>query len=73
MYFFLFQVTAVINKIKKSTQRHLNFVFYEISEYDFFFCLKMFPSQKNLFVITNFVKTRLHVNAVMKNFGVSHL
>ena len=46
MYFFCFQITAVINKIEKNTQRDLNFIFYEISEYVNFFCLKMFPSQK---------------------------
>ena len=50
MYFFCFQITAVINKIEKNTQRDLNFIFYEISEYVNFFCLKMFPSQKELLV-----------------------
>ena len=44
MYFFCSQVTAVINEIEKSTQRNLNFIFYEISEYANFFCLKMFLS-----------------------------
>ena len=42
MYFFCFQIT----KIEKNTQRDLNFIFYKISEYVNFFCLKMFPSQK---------------------------
>ena len=46
MYFFCPQITAIINKIEKNTQRDLNFIFYEISEYVNFFCLKMFPSQK---------------------------
>ena len=61
---FCSQITAAINKIEKSTQRDLNFIFYEISEYVNLFCLKTFPSQKKLLVNTNFVKTRLHVNAV---------
>ena len=46
MYFFCFQIITVINKIEKNTQRDLNFIFYEISEYVNFFCLKMFPFQK---------------------------
>ena len=46
MYFFCSQITAAINKIEKSTQRDLNFVFYEISEYVNLFCLKTFLSQK---------------------------
>ena len=41
---FCSQVIAVINEIEKSTQRNLNFIFYEISEYANFFCLKMFLS-----------------------------
>ena len=71
MYFFCSQVTAVINEIEKSTQYDLNFIFYEISSYANFFCFKMFVSQKKLLVNTNFVKARLHVNAVTKNYGVS--
>ena len=31
-YFFCSQITAAINKIEKSAQRDLNFIFYEISE-----------------------------------------
>ena len=50
MYFFCSQITAAINKIEKSTQRDLNFIFYEISEYVNFFCLKTFPLQKKLFI-----------------------
>ena len=69
MYFFCFQITAVINKIEKNTQRDLNFIFYEISEYVNFFCLKMFPSQKKLLVNTNFMKMMLHVNEVHENYG----
>ena len=64
MYFFCPQITAVINKIKKITQRDLNFIFYEISECVNSFCLKMFPLQKKLLVNTNFVKMILHVNEV---------
>ena len=64
MYFFCFQISAVINKIEKNTQRDLNFIFYVISEYVNFFCLKMFSSQKKLLVNTNFVKMMLHVNEV---------
>ena len=37
MYFFCFQITAVINEIGKNTQRDLNFSFDEISEYVNFF------------------------------------
>ena len=37
MYFFCFQITAVINEIEKNTQLGLNFIFYEISEYVNFF------------------------------------
>ena len=50
MYFFCSQITAVINKIEKNTQRDLDFTICEISEYVNFFCLKMFPSQKKLLV-----------------------
>ena len=68
---FLFQVTAVIDEIERSTQCDLNFIFYEISEYVNFFLLKCFLPKNKLLVNTNFVKTRLHVNAVTKNYGVS--
>ena len=64
MYFFCSQITAVINKIEKNTQRDLDFTICEISEYVNFFCLKMFPSQKKLLVNTNFVKMMLDVNEV---------
>ena len=37
MYFFCSQITTAINKIEKSTQRNLNFIFYEIPEYVNFF------------------------------------
>ena len=64
MYFFCFQITAAINKIKKSTQRDLNFIFYEVSDYVNLFCLKTFSSQKKMLLVnTSFVKTRLHMNA----------
>ena len=53
-----------MNKIEKNTQRDLNFIFNEISEYVNFFCLKMFPSQKELLVNSNFAITMLHVNEV---------
>ena len=43
MYFFGSQITAIINKIEKNTQREHNFIFYEFSEYVNFFCFKMFP------------------------------
>ena len=56
MYFFRSQITTAINEIEKSTQRNLNFIFYEIPEYVNFFL-----------VSTNLVKTRLHVNTVHKN------
>ena len=56
--------TASINKIEKSNQPVLNFIFYEILEHFNFFCLKTFPSPKKLLVNTNFVKTRLYVNTV---------
>ena len=46
MYSFRFQITAAINKIEKSTQRDINFIFYEMSDYVNLFCLKTFPSQK---------------------------
>ena len=36
MYFFCSQVPVIINEIDKSTQRGLNFIFHEISEYNFF-------------------------------------
>ena len=49
MYFFCFQITAAINKIKKSTQRDLNFIFHEVSEYVNLFCLKTFSLQKKAF------------------------
>ena len=42
MYFFCSQITAIINKIEKNTQRDHNFIFYEFSEYVNFFCFKMF-------------------------------
>ena len=64
MYVFCSQITAVINKIEKNTQSDLSFIFYEISENVNFFCLKMFPSQKNLLANINFVKIMLHVNEV---------
>ena len=73
MYFFCFQITAVINKIEKNTQRDLNFIFYEISEYVNFFCLKMFPSQKKLLVNTNFVKMMLHVNEAHEKLWGIHV
>ena len=47
-YFFCFQITAVINKIEKNTQRDLNFIFYEISEYVKFFVLKCFLRKKTV-------------------------
>ena len=82
MYFFCSQVPVIINEIDKSTQRGLNFIFHEISEYNFFITmartfLLTFLSlnvsfQKKLLVNTNFAKTRLYVNAVMKSYGVSH-
>ena len=70
MYFFCFQIITVINKIEKNTQRDLNFVFYEISEYVNFFCLKTFLSQKKLLVNINFVKMMLHVNEVHELWGI---
>ena len=72
-YFFCFQITAVINKIEKNTQRDLNFIFYEISEYVNFFCLKMFPLQKKLSVNTNFVKMMLYVNEVHEKLWRIHV
>ena len=73
MHFFFFLITAVINIIEKNTQRDLNFIFYEISEYVNFFCLKMFPLQKKLLVNASFVKMMLHVIAVHeKLWGNSH-
>ena len=73
MYFFCFQITAVINKIEKNTQRDLNFIFNEISEYVNFFSLKMFPSQKKLLVNTNFVKMMLHVNEAHEKLWGIHV
>ena len=64
---FCFLITAAIKKIEKSNQRDLNFIFYEISEYVNLFYLKTYPSQKKLLVNTNFVKTKLHMNAVHEN------
>ena len=64
MYFFGSQITTATNKIEKSTQRDLNFIFYEISEYVNFFCLRTFLSQKKLLANTNFLKTTSYVNAV---------
>ena len=68
MYFFCSQITAAINKIEKSTQRDLNFIFCEISGYVNFFCLKTFPLQNKLSVNTIFVQMSLqmglHVNVV---------
>ena len=52
----------------------MTLTFYEISEYvNFFFCLKMFPSQKKLLVKTNFVKMMLHVNEVHEKLWGIHV
>ena len=51
-------------KLSKVPNVTLILFFYEISEYVNLFCLKTFPLQKKLLMNANFVKTRLHVNAV---------
>ena len=48
-------------------------IFYEISEYVNFFCLKMFPLQKKLSVNTNFVKMMLYVNEVHEKLWRIHV
>ena len=73
MYFFCFQITAVINEIEKNTQLDLNFIFYEISEYVNFLCLKVFPSPKKVVINTNFVKMMLYVNEVHEKLRGIHV
>ena len=70
---FCLQITAAINKIEKNTQHDLDFIFYEISEYINFFCLKIIPSQKKMLVNTNFVKMMLHVNEVREKLWEIHV
>ena len=41
------QITDVIKKIESNTQRDLNVIFYEISEYGYFFVLKCFLRKKS--------------------------
>ena len=59
MYFFCPQITAVINKIEKNTQRDLNVIFMKFQNMLTFFCL-----QKKLLVNTSFMRMMLHVNEV---------
>ena len=78
MYFFCSQTTAAINQIEKSTQRYLNFIFCEISEYVNFFLSEnvfvFFPSQKKLLVSTNFVNARGCMRMLsIKNYGEIHV
>ena len=73
MYFFCSQITATTNKIEKSSQRDLNFIFYEVSEYFNFFCLETLPLEKKLLMNINFVKTKLHVNVIHEKLWGIHV